>query len=150
MDEIFNLYNELIQLNNPYFEYAGSNKHLQNINYFRNCLKDEIDTFKAHVIQLKIASGKLSSMVHLVFIKEVKGHVEMKEPGYASLWAKYQQHIDDAERHYKYIRSYQEYIREEYQAIETQKTMELADSFSLNQVLNTPELPVNATQLSLF
>lgn len=150
MDEIFNLYNELIQLNNPYFEYAGNDKHLQNINYFRNCLKDEIDSFKAHVMLVKMTSSKLSTMVHLVFIKEVKGHIEMKEPGYAALWAKYQQHIDDAERHYKHIRSYQQYVREEYQAIETEKTRKMADSFSLDQVINTPELPVNATQLSLF
>jgi len=151
MDEIFKLYNQLILADNRYSEYSGDDKYLLNINYFKNQMKEEIDGFMGHFVKaFKILQPKLNAMVHLVYIKEVGGHIEMKEPGYQTKWIEYQNEIDHIIRHYNHIRNIQNDICEELRLQELRQSRKLSDSFSLTQIFNTPEKHVTANQLSLF
>jgi len=151
MDEIFKLYNELIKQSNDYSVCTYSDKRLLIINLMRNNKKQEIDSFLAHFVKaFKVLAPKLTAMNRLVFVKEIGGHIEMKEDGYQELWEEYQLEIDHVIRHFNHIKSIENDIRAEQQEIETLRTNKLAESFSLTQVLSTPIMPVNANQLSLF
>ena len=151
MDEIFKLYNQLIKQSNEYSVCTSSDKRLLTINLMRNNKKQEIDSFLAHFVKaFKVMAPKLSAMNRLVFIKEIGGHIELKEDGYQELWNEYQAEIDHVIRHFNHIKSIENDIRAEQQEMERLRTNKLADNFSLTHILSTPIVPVKSTQLSIF
>ncbi len=151
MDEIFKLYNELIKKSNDYSVCTSSDKRLLTINLMRNNKKQEIDSFLGHFVKaFKVISPKINAMNRLVFIKEIGGHIELKEDGYQGLWNEYQTEIDHVIRHFNHIKSIENDIQTELNDMERLRTDKLADTFSLTQILRTPIVPVNANQLLLF
>lgn len=151
MDEIFKLYNELILTSNEYSVCTSNDENLLRINLLKNNKKQEIDSFLSHFVKaFKLLEPKLSAMNRMVLIKEIGGHIELKEEGYQQLWHEYQAEIDHVIRHFNHIKCIDIDIRTELREIEKQRTNRLADTYLFKEILSTPIMPVKANQLSLF
>lgn len=150
MDEIFKYYNEMIAAPNEYSVYMGSDKHGLNINYLKNNRKIEIDSFIGHFVKaFRIIEPRLRAKRKLVFVRSLGGHIEIKEPGFAELWIKYQNEIDQVIRHFNHIKGIDQDIISEMDEIEKMRTDKLADAFEFNQIINGSIAPAKGTQLTI-
>lgn len=144
-------YQELIGKENPYSVCELSDRHMLNINYFKNQRKECIDRFTQHYgMAYRILEPRMRSMRRLVHVAKVGGLVELKEPGYTKTYHEWRQEVDNAIRMYNFIIELENSIANEYAAIEIEKSNKLKADYELAELFNSPVIVPAGQQLSLF
>jgi hypothetical protein len=143
-------YLELIGKENPYSVCELSDRHMLNINYFKNQRKECIDRFTQHyAMAYRILEPRMRSMCRLVHVAKVGGHVELKEPGYTKTYHQWRTEVDNAIRMYNFIIELENSIANEYAAIEIEKSNKLKSEYELSELFNSPVIVPAGKQLEI-
>lgn len=151
MNEVHDLYQQLIGKSNENAVCESSNRHMLNFNHLRNLKKIEIDSFRMYyVVAYRILAPKLQGMWHWIFVKELGGHIEVKEEGYAKVEREFHAEVDNVLRHYNHIKSLEKYIANEFRMMEKEITSKVKNDYLFKQATENPGRVISGEQLSLF
>lgn len=153
MDSIIKVhrkYQELIGKPNEYHVCELADRHMLNINFYKNQLKQCIDKFLGHyATAYRILEPRMRSQRHLVQVAKIGGLVELKEPGFEKTYRNWRKEVDAAIQSYNFIVELENSIAAEYDAIENEKTDRLRGEFLLSHLLNSPVSVGTGEQLKM-
>lgn len=148
--KIHRKYQELIGRENEYSVCELADRHLLNINFYRNQRKECIDAFlKAYVTAYRILEPRMRAMRHHIHVAKYGGIVELKEPGYEKAYREWRSRVDEAIRLYHQITELEESIAAEYAAKAATTARALKSRIEFTEMMNTPVAVARGSQLEI-